>query len=243
MKLTKTNLTLALTFAGLLSGSALADTRTKDEQTNEVIGLSSGVIIGSAIAGPLGGVVAGIFGVMLADDINSDKRLADAKVSLKQKEQDLYALQQNFEQSKQRAMQQIASMSQALELNVVDTESNIQFKTGSYKLQDHYKSQLDLIIQKLRKNPSLSVSLSGFADQRGDSSFNQALSEQRALSVKAYLLNQGVEEQQILTQSYGESSLVSAGNDFEDDFFDRRVLLKVTEGNAAMTAARSPQTK
>jgi peptidoglycan-associated lipoprotein len=242
MKLTKTNITTAIAFSCLLSGSAIAEQSNKQEKTNEVIGLSSGAIIGTVIAGPLGGIIASIFGVMIADDLNSDKRLETANNSLEQKDQQLLVMQQNFEQAKERAMVQMASMDNALELaafkqSAPEIESNIQFKTASYVLEEHYKSQLDLIAKTLQKNPKVSITLSGFADKRGDSTFNQALSEQRALTVKNYLLDKNVKEEQVITNSFGESSLVSAGTNFEDDFFDRRVMLKVSDDQTEMTAA------
>jgi peptidoglycan-associated lipoprotein len=242
MKLTNTKIRTAIAFTCLLSGSAIAEQSSKQEKTNEVIGLSSGAIIGTVIAGPLGGIIASIFGVMIADDLNSDKKLETANNSLEQKDQQLLVMQHNFEQAKERVMVQMASMDNALELaafkqNAQEMESNIQFKTASYILEEHYKSQLDLIAKTLQKNPKVSITLSGFADKRGDSTFNQALSMQRALTVKNYLVNKNVKEEQIITNSFGESSLVSAGTNFEDDFFDRRVMLKVSDDQAEMTAA------
>jgi sortase system peptidoglycan-associated protein len=242
VKLTKNTITTAIALTCLLSGSAIAEQRSTQEKTNEMVGLSSGVIIGTAIAGPLGGIIAGVFGVMIADDVNSDKRLETAKHSLEQKDQELFVMQQNFQQAKERSMAQIASMDNALEQtsfkhSIQEIESNIQFKTASYILEEHYKSQLDLIAQTLLKNPKLSITLSGFADKRGDSTSNQALSEQRALTVKTYLINKRVKEEQVITNSFGETSLVSAGAHFEDDFFDRRVMLKVSDTQTEMTAA------
>lgn len=237
MKLTNTTLTTAIALTCLLSGSAMAEPRSKQEKTNEVVGLSSGVIIGTAIAGPLGGIIAGVFGVMIADDVNSDKRLETAHNALQQKDQQLFVMQQNFEQAKERAMLQIASMDTALEQSIPKIESHIQFKTASYVLEKHYQSQLDLIAHTLGKNPNLKITLSGFADKRGDSTYNQALSEQRALTVKAYLINKGIKREQVITNSFGESSLVSTGEHFEDDFFDRRVMLRVSDEQTAMTAA------
>lgn len=234
----KTNkITLALTFCSFLSAGGMASERTKEEQTNEIIGLSSGAVIGTVIAGPLGGLIASVFGVMIADDVNSDKRLEQVQQTLEQKDQQLLAMQNQFELAKERTMLQIASMDKALEQRVPEIESHIQFKTGSYVIEDHYKSQLDLIAKNLQRHPKLTITLSGFADQRGDSTFNQALSEQRALTVKSYLLDNGVNKEQVLTYSFGESDLVSAGAHFEDDFFDRRVMLKVSDTPSAMTAA------
>jgi len=242
MKKINTKITNAIVFTCLLSGSAIAEQRHKEEKTNEIIGLSSGVIIGAAVAGPIGGIIAGIFGVMLAEDVNTDKRLETANKSLQQKDQQLFVMQQNFEQVKERAIVQIASMDSALDQatfkqRATEIESNIQFKTASYVLEEHYKSQLDLIAQTLQKNSKLSITLSGFSDKRGDSTFNQALSEQRALTVKNYLLDNNVRKEQVITNSFGESSLVSAGKHFEDDFFDRRVMLKVSDDQTEMTAA------
>jgi peptidoglycan-associated lipoprotein len=179
---------------------------------------------------------------MIADDVNADKKLETSNTALKQKDQQLFVMQQNFEQVKKRAMVQIASMDSALEqarfnYSIPEIESNIQFKTASYVLESHYRSQLDLIAKTLQKNPTLSITLSGFADKRGDSTFNQALSEQRAITVKNYLINNNVREEQIITNSFGESSLVSASVHFEDDFFDRRVMLKVSNNQTEMTAA------
>ena len=242
MTLSNTTITTAIAFTCLLSGSAIAEQQNEEEKTNEIIGLSSGLIIGAAIAGPIGAIITGIFGVMLAEDVNSDKRLETVNHSLQQKDQQLFVMQQNLEQAKKRVAVQIASMDSALKQaaykhRAPEIETNIQFKTASYVLEEHYKSQLDLIVQTLQKNPMLNITLSGFADKRGDTTFNQALSEQRALTVKNYLLDNNVRKEQVITHSFGESSLVSAGKHFEDDFFDRRVMLKVSDDQTEMTAA------
>ncbi|WP_299076101.1 sortase-associated OmpA-like protein PdsO [uncultured Paraglaciecola sp.] len=242
MNINKHKFTTSIAFTCLLSSSALAEPNKQQEKTNELIGFSSGAIIGTAIGGPFGGVIAAIFGGMVANDINSDNKLEKASQSLQQKEQQLVVLQQDIEAQKQQALAQIASMDNALEQarllqNTSEIQANIQFKTASYVLEQHYKSQLDLLAQRLQQNPKLTITLSGFADQRGDSSFNQVLSEQRALSVRSYLISKGVKKEQVITYSFGESELVSAGVNFEDDFFDRRVMLKVSNKQSAMTAA------
>ena len=229
--------TAALTLSLALSGPAMAAKHSKEQaKTNELIGLGSGVLAGSLIAGPIGGVVAGIFGVMLADDVNDENKLKDSNALVSQKQQELLAMQQRLAAADARADLLMASMDKALEQATPQIESNIQFKTASAQLEAHYKNELDLLAVTLRKNPRLSVKLSGYADQRGDSAYNQNLSELRAEAVKNYLLEQGVSASQLVTESFGESELVSSGSHVEDNFFDRRVSLKVSD-NAAMTAA------
>lgn len=226
----------AIAISLLLASHALASS-TSEEKNNELVGLGSGVLVGTAIAGPLGGMIAGIFGLMIADDVNSDKKLAATSALVSQKQQELSVMQQRYAEADVKANILLATLDKTLEQNTPEISTNIQFKTASSQLEQHYKSELDLLAATLRNNAKLTVKLSGFADQRGDSDYNQALSEQRALAVKHYLLDQGVAESQLLTQSYGESQLVSTGKEVEDNFFDRRVSLQVSDKVGSMTAA------
>ena len=220
----------AMAISLLLASHALASS-TSEEKNNELVGLGSGVLVGTAIAGPLGGMIAGIFGLMIADDVNSDKKLAATSALVSQKQQELLVMQQRYAEADVKANILLATLDKTLEQNTPEISTNIQFKTASSQLEQHYQSAT------LRYNPKLTVKLSGFADQRGDSDYNQALSEQRALAVKDYLLGQGVAESQLLTQSFGESQLVSSGKEVEDNFFDRRVSLQVSDNVGSMTAA------
>ncbi|MDU0353703.1 sortase-associated OmpA-like protein PdsO [Paraglaciecola aquimarina] len=237
MKQSITKITATLALTCLLSAPSLADELKQKQSKNELIGFGSGAVVGTLIAGPLGGMVTGLIGLLIAEDVNSDEELKLAQSSLSEKNQTILAMQSEFEQAKQVAMVQIASLNQALEKQSPQIESLIQFKTASHVLEKHYTSQLDSVAQTLLNDPQLTVRLSGFADQRGDDDLNQALSEQRTISVRDYLINKGVNKEQVLTNSYGESSLVSTGSNFEDDFFDRRVHLKVTDKHTAIAAA------
>jgi len=218
----------------------------------QAVGLGSGVVIGAAVAGPLGAVVAGIIGAFVADDVNNKHRLADKSHSLSVKETQLRDMQIAFNQLKQQSDAQLAAFDEALES---DTQSkianfpkliaNVQFKTASFLIEEHYQDQLSLLAKQLTENPALKVVLSGFADQRGDSNYNQILSEQRNASVKNYLMSKRVHASQIITQAFGESQLLGSKgaeknpvNDRENNFFDRRVVLKVTiDPSIDMTAA------
>jgi len=251
-------ITLALAFTSLMSISAFSVAQplskehvaklktnttevSNNEAKNNAVGLTSGIVFGAVVAGPIGGVIAGLFGLFIADDINDENRLALTKKELTSTNQELLALQQNYQESIASANQQIAAMdsamTQAIQQATPTLEANIQFKTASFLIEDHYISQLNGLASELRKNPKLTIELSGFADQRGESTYNQVLSQQRAKAVKDYLVSQFVNEKQVRTQSFGESELVSKSDSFEGNFFDRRVLLKVSNKTAEMTAA------
>ncbi|MDP5130480.1 MAG: sortase-associated OmpA-like protein PdsO [Paraglaciecola sp.] len=233
----KTGISVAISVL-LCAQASASSVDTTGEKNNELIGLGSGVLVGTAVAGPLGGMVAGIFGLLIADDVNSDKKLAASRHLIAQKQQALFVLQQQVDEADARAAILMATLDKTLDQANPDIVTSIQFKTASSELEQHYKSELDLLAASLRQNPKLTVKLSGYADQRGDSEFNQVLSEQRALTVKNYLLSQGVAEKQLISHAYGESQLVSRGTEVEDNFFDRRVSLTVSDDINIMTAAQ-----
>lgn len=253
MKTTFNKITIAIAFTGLMSASAFSTASQQpskeelknQEAKNHAVGLGTGIVFGAAVAGPVGAAVAGLFGLFIADDINDEKRLELTKSELSNTNEQLIALQRDYQKSVSAADQQLAAldsamdsaMAQAIQQVVPSLEANIQFRTASYIIEDHYKSQLDSFASQLRKNPSLKIELSGFADQRGESTYNQVLSEQRANAVKEYLVSQFVNDNQVITQSFGESELVSESDNYEDNVFDRRVLLKISSKPADMTAA------
>lgn len=230
-------LVTAMTIGLLLSNSAIGAERTEQESKNEMIGLGSGVLVGAAIAGPVGAIVAGVMGIMIADDVNDENKLELAEAKLDRQNNQLVALTQQYQEAKKQSQIQIVAMDSEIENVVQETEANIQFRTASYEIEEHFKPQLDLLVEGLLKNPGLVVNLSGYADRRGDDTYNQALSEQRVISVKQYLVKSGVDSKQVLTNSFGETNPVSENQTFEADFFDRRVLVRLEEAQDSMTAS------
>jgi peptidoglycan-associated lipoprotein len=226
-----------ITLALVLSNNALAAEKTKQDNSSHLIGLGSGIVAGTLIGGPIGGIIAGMFGLFIADDVVDEQELKIAKADIKTKDKQLADMQQQIAQVKQHSQLQLVSMDTAIEKVVQEVEGNIQFRTGSYVIEEHYKPQLNLLADSLRSNSNLQLSLSGHADRRGDPSFNQALSEQRVISVKNYLLSRKVAENQLIGVSYGENVPVSSEQNLESDFFDRRVMLQLKEGKPVMTAA------
>jgi sortase system peptidoglycan-associated protein len=227
-----------------LSANTFAGQRSEDQQTNEMIGFGSGAAAGALVAGPLGAMIGGIFGVLIADDVNNEKALrlnhADlAKMQAKLKRQDLQlaALHQQYQQAIQANEIQLVAIDKEIERVMQEIESHVLFRTASHTIEAHFKPQLELVAKGLKDNPTWVVTLSGFADSRGDDAYNQVLSQQRALSVRDYLYSQGVDKKQVLTSSFGESQPVSAQQTHEDYFFDRRVLLRVAQGQQSMTAS------
>lgn len=66
------------------------------------------------------------------------------------------------------------------------------FATASAKLSHSADSQLDQVVDFAKKNPGSAIQINGYTDNRGKKEYNVKLSQQRAESVKAYLVAHGV---------------------------------------------------
>ncbi|MCP4138289.1 MAG: OmpA family protein [bacterium] len=91
--------------------------------------------------------------------------------------------------------------------------NNIYFELRSFELMEESKYELDRIIKILKENPSMKIEISGHTDSKGKKSFNLKLSQKRADSVVAYLVQQGVPNDRLTPKGYGsEHPLVSNKN-------------------------------
>lgn len=79
--------------------------------------------------------------------------------------------------------------------------------------------------QYLLENESPRLLLEGNCDERGTSDYNLALGELRALSVKKYLVNLGVDPEKVTTISYGSERPLFDGHDEDAYAGNRRVDL------------------
>lgn len=104
---------------------------------------------------------------------------------------------------------------------------NILFNTGKSTLKPSSFEELDKFAKLLIKNPTVCIEVSGHTDNVGAASYNKKLSKDRALTVKNYLVNKGVEDERITYAGYGfdqpiESNATAAGREK-----NRRVEIKV----------------
>ena len=83
--------------------------------------------------------------------------------------------------------------------------SNITFATDQSYISTGFHDTLDAIAKVMNKYEKTFLSIEGHTDSTGKAEYNQSLSEQRALSVKNYLLNKQILDVRLSTQGWGES--------------------------------------
>lgn len=68
---------------------------------------------------------------------------------------------------------------------------------------------LDVIASYLKEFPSLEIEIGSHTDIRGSYTYNQSLSNKRAIATRDYLIAKGINSQRITSKGYGENQLVN----------------------------------
>lgn len=104
--------------------------------------------------------------------------------------------------------------------------SNIQFEFNSAVLKTSAYPALDKAAAEMKKDPSVKFYLNGYASAEGTEEHNLTLSQERASSVKLYLVNSGVNDGNLTAKGFGESNPISTETDEAHRAINRRVELK-----------------
>lgn len=125
-----------------------------------------------------------------------------------------------------------------VELDPIAINTTFQLKNIYY---DYDKSfirpdaaiELDKVLAVLKDNPAINVELGSHTDSRGRDAYNMSLSEARAASAVAYLVQNGISADRMTSRGYGESLLVnecSNGRKCSEESHqqNRRTELKIT---------------
>jgi len=114
----------------------------------------------------------------------------------------------------------------------INLTNDILFDFNSYALRSESKSTLQNLADNFRKYPDEQISVEGHTDAVGSLEANQRLSEQRADTVRNYLVDQGVSGTRISSIGYGETRPKATNDTPEGRQLNRRVEIHVTMPSA-----------
>lgn len=95
----------------------------------------------------------------------------------------------------------------------VTLDADTLFDFDSATLRPAGKEALDAFVVGLKDISPEVISAVGHTDRFGSDSYNQRLSDQRAASVKAYLISKGIDANRVATEGKGESQPVTKSGD------------------------------
>ena len=126
--------------------------------------------------------------------------------------------------------------------NQIEIKDRIRFKAGSAELLPSDKLVLDQVALVMRANPRIKrFRIEGHTDNLGDREFNVDLAERRAWSVRAYLIEKGIDETRLFPKGFGSTRPVAKNNSESGRAQNRRVEFKILEvGGKALPEPAAP---
>jgi len=106
--------------------------------------------------------------------------------------------------------------------------SDVLFDTGKYSLKPGAREKLAKVAGILLAYPGLNIAVGGYTDNVGGDDMNQKLSENRAGSVRDYLVAQGVTSNSVGATGFGNTSPVASNDNASGRQENRRVELVVS---------------
>ncbi len=220
----------ALAAASMMAPAAHAASASKEE----AIGIGAGSVVGALAGGPVGFFVGAALGAKLGDTLHrQDNEIESLTASLGEAghtvdtlENDVRQLTRSIEATNAE-LEQLRRMArpELLELLKAGIALDLKFRTDEHRLAESTGNRLTALAASLAKMPGVRLQLDGFADERGDASYNQQLSEKRVQFVREQLLAAGIEETRISHRAHGESP---AQDDNPDSYaLERRVSVKL----------------
>ncbi|WP_322031712.1 OmpA family protein [Paraburkholderia sp. J76] len=114
-----------------------------------------------------------------------------------------------------------ADVAKVLNLQVVN------FKTGSSivpaSAADDLRQSARALIACSKRGQPVALEVAGYSDNVGDKATNLALSKQRAMAVRTYLVSQGVSMSRLTAQGYGDANPVASNDTESGRFHNRRI--------------------
>jgi outer membrane protein OmpA-like peptidoglycan-associated protein len=153
-----------------------------------------------------------------------------AQLTAQHAEQARLQAEQQAQQTRQRLLDQLNQVLQTRETarGLIVDMPDVLFDTGKHTLKPGARERLAKVAGILQSYPDLHVQVEGHTDDVGGAELNQDLSEQRASSVRNFLVEQGVGPEIIESRGLGMSEPVASNSTAAGRQLNRRVDLVVS---------------
>jgi len=131
--------------------------------------------------------------------------------------------------------QMLAQLNQVLQTRetargLIMNLSDVLFDFGKYTLKPDTREKLAKVSGILLAHPDMKLQVEGYTDNVGSDEFNQKLSEQRADSVRDYLISQGIAADSITAKGFGKTNPIASNDTAQGRQQNRRVEIVVSGG-------------
>lgn len=114
-----------------------------------------------------------------------------------------------------------------IEVGQVVRLNNIFFDFAKSSLRSESFPELNRVVRFLNDNPAVRIKIAGHTDNVGSDAFNMQLSEERAFSVKSYLLENGIPAERLKSKGFGMHKPIATNETDEGRQLNRRVEFEI----------------
>jgi len=105
---------------------------------------------------------------------------------------------------------------------------SIHFEKAKADILPELYKVLDEVVEILKQNPELTLSIDGHTSDDGNYEMNMKLSQQRANNVKKYLISKGIDSSRLDAKGFGPNKPLNNGKTLNERALNRRVELKLS---------------
>ena len=224
-----TNIAALFMSSALMLTSCESIQNANNTQKGAAIGTASGAVIGgilgnnigkgknAALGAVLGGTVGGVAGGVIGNKM--DKQANDIKNALPGAE--------------------VERVGEGIKITL--SENMVNFAFNSAELTSSAKTNLDKLATVLINNPDTNINIYGHTDNKGTAQVNQKISENRANSVKNYLISKGIASSRMITMGRGFSEPIASNDTDAGRAQNRRVEFAITANEEMIKDAQQGQ--
>jgi len=159
---------------------------------------------GAAIGGPFGFIGGALIGAYFAENIEAAEREEETVAQLANRNREYRAIEDQLADARYTISVQQDQIDHSLFALQDALSVDLLFSFNDAELSDRDLSRIDRVARILGEYPGLSMTIHGFADYRGDETYNQALSAKRAERVAQAFIDSGIEAGRITVVAQGE---------------------------------------
>lgn len=218
MKILK-QITAACLSALMLIGASGCSSMTNTGK-GAAIGGGGGAALGAGLGAIIGGGKGAGIGAAIGAAVGAGAgTLIGNKMDKQQKELEA-------ELAKQAKVEKTTD-SNGLQAIKVTFDGGILFNTGKYNLSDQAQADLTKFAVNLLENKDTDVAIVGYTDNTGSYQVNEKLSDQRANSVRNYLIKCGVNPDRLTAKGIPMADYVASNDTPQGQALNRRVEITV----------------
>lgn len=99
----------------------------------------------------------------------------------------------------------------------------INFETGKSDIKSESQKTIEQIVEMLKSNPALKISVEGHTDNVGTPASNQTLSENRAKAVMDAIITEGIDKTRLSSKGWGQTKPIAENKTEDNKAKNRRV--------------------